>query len=405
MLDAVLGAGSSEEDRIRELCLSLTPESSLEIVQDRSGPTLRPPGLRRKELRLLVREYFEFLFGPLNYATDEYLIDLESDDGWVEITDIMRWPRLRTLVLGLTRAEEIARTLVEPSVSPIVEVSLDCQRVRRRVSSLPAGAPNLAVPETEVVLPKDMLTPSPRSAAAGSFSVLQYNILAQFLARPSYYAQVQPQALDWRHRLPLIMRRIQESGADFVCLQEVQGVMQDNPDKRGDHRHAIHTALRQMGYNTRYCRKVSGKAKDIGNMVAYRTEQWEVVRDFPAWRYFCRSNEATPGLIQQCLPVLHGGDVTPEMRHYGNGNQFAVAVHLRHKQSGRELLLVTTHISVNFQNPDTQLAQVYALTQRLQRDDVAHLPKVITGDFNVMPDGPVYRFLQQGFLAGNEAVL
>jgi len=123
MLDAVLGAGSSEEDRIRELCLSLTPESSLEIVQDRSGPTLRPPGLRRKELRLLVREYFEFLFGPLNYATDEYLIDLESDDGWVEITDIMKWPRLRTLVLGLTRAEEIARTLVEPSVSPIVEVS------------------------------------------------------------------------------------------------------------------------------------------------------------------------------------------------------------------------------------------------------------------------------------------
>jgi mRNA deadenylase 3'-5' endonuclease subunit Ccr4 len=155
-----------------------------------------------------------------------------------------------------------------------------------------------------------------------------------------------------------------------------------------------------MGYNSFWRRKDSRGVRDIGNMILYREDVFNVLERFH-WRY-CDSRPTSLGLVQQALPLVQNPDA---LEHY-RGNQLAVGLRLQHKTSGRELLLINTHICCNHQNPDAQLAQVYALTRKLESDPaLSRLPIIISGDFNVMPDSPVYRFLDEGRLAGSEPIL
>lgn len=360
---------------------------------------IRSDGVRRLELHVQVQEYFEHLFGQQNYASDRHLRELAlSDDGWVEINEIKSWPRMRKLVLQLTSAEEIARCLKN---SRLLEVSPDQTRVRRKSDSRPVAP--LEQAETPMEIHR---APSPRAAAADVFALLQFNVLADKLAGQDEHPWVNPRALSWRHRFQLILTKIQQSGADLVCLQEVQGIrhmaMHDSDDQAmsGAHSRDFHEAARRMGYNSFWRRKDSKGVVDIGNMILYREDVFNVLAKFH-WRYF-DSRPTSLGLMQRALPLVRD----PGARDHYKGHQLAVGLRLQHKTLGKELLLINTHIICNYQNTDVQLAQVYALTQELQSNPaLSRLPLIISGDFNVLPDSPVYRFLDKGRLASSEPVL
>lgn len=57
--------------------------------------------------------------------------------------------------------------------------------------------------------------------AAASFSVLQWNTLADGLAQHGEFIEAPPQALCWSSRSSLLLQELQQANADIVCLQEV----------------------------------------------------------------------------------------------------------------------------------------------------------------------------------------
>jgi endonuclease/exonuclease/phosphatase family metal-dependent hydrolase/8-oxo-dGTP pyrophosphatase MutT (NUDIX family) len=83
----------------------------------------------------------------------------------------------------------------------------------------------------------------------------------------------------------------------------------------------------------------------------------------------------------------------------------ALFVHLRHIASGKRVLVVNTHITCNWRNPDMQTAQVAVMLQQIAtvKDACAAAgqepPEVIVcGDFNSFPDSGAYALLTEGQL-------
>lgn len=389
MLDKTLGTATTTEQRVDYVCSCLTPTHLCTIEVVLSPPTIPRHALRRKALCTIVRDYIEHLFAPDNFAKDRYLQELvmSSEGGWVNLSEIRSWPRCRTMVLGLTPVAELALTLLHPIASNVVEVHADRQRVRR---ILPSSSAVAAMPDDHVgfseLLP---LANVPKKAASSGISILQYNILAQMLAESDHLPYANPSILRWSYRLPRILACLQASGADLITLQEVQGMMRSatHPDK-DDHRAFLHHAMRKVGYNSFYRRKETGKAVDIGNMIFFRVDAFEIED-----RILLKYEEAIP----TCLSITSG----ELWNRYCSGKQLAIIMRLLHKPTGRRIVVCTTHITVNWENPDTQLAQVFALTQRLQRPDFAGLPTIITGDFNIKPENPIYDFLSKASLTSD----
>ncbi|MCO5589267.1 hypothetical protein L7F22_043233 [Adiantum nelumboides] len=60
------------------------------------------------------------------------------------------------------------------------------------------------------------------SSAAGTFTVLSYNVLADLYATSDMYSYCPPWALSWAYRRQNLLREIVGYRADILCLQEVQ---------------------------------------------------------------------------------------------------------------------------------------------------------------------------------------
>lgn len=56
------------------------------------------------------------------------------------------------------------------------------------------------------------------------FSVLTFNVLAEFLARSEWFPYCKRHHLKWSYRSEKIKEIIRESNADIICLQEVQTI-------------------------------------------------------------------------------------------------------------------------------------------------------------------------------------
>ncbi len=47
------------------------------------------------------------------------------------------------------------------------------------------------------------------------------HVRADGLAQNGDFVKVPPEVLEWNHRMPLVLAEILESGADIVCMQEL----------------------------------------------------------------------------------------------------------------------------------------------------------------------------------------
>lgn len=203
--------------------------------------------------------------------------------------------------------------------------------------------------------------PSANDAGAEPIRVLQWNILSQSLSvHNDNFVSCPPEALDWRTRRYRILAEIIEHSPDVICLQEV------------DHFQFISKALRSVGFDGTYfpkpdspCIYIKENNGPDGCAIFYRLNTFEVVRVethiVEVWRV--------------------------------QSNQVLILTVLRHKASGRQICVATTHLKArqgallstlrNEQGKDI----LNFLEERVSND----MPIILCGDFNAEPSEPVYR--------------
>ena len=185
-----------------------------------------------------------------------------------------------------------------------------------------------------------------QAPSASDFSVMTYNILADMLCTVEQYPSIPVEHLDWTYRKRLVEAEIKFHSPDILAIQELQGnAAGAGPD---DHHAAFKEALGFVGYDGRYVRKMkrnnaSWPHAQIGNAIFWRRDTFEYVEH------------------QEILiaPLLNAAcEDEPSRAHFGRGAQVGLAVVLRHRLANRTVVALTTHLSCNFQEPWTQLAQV-----------------------------------------------
>jgi mRNA deadenylase 3'-5' endonuclease subunit Ccr4 len=182
-------------------------------------------------------------------------------------------------------------------------------------------------------------------------------------------------------------------------MQEVQGTTKEHPK---DHFNDLKRTLEEFGYvcgaygrladkngfelGTEKGSK-SMKKPHIGNAIFIQNKVWQKLSEG-------RINFASI-LAKRCA------ENTAQSNHYAEGMQVAVWVRLRHIHTQKVVVVVCVHISANWRNPDTQVAQVDSMLHELRHVVEAGDCLVVGGDFNSMPSSGVYKLLSTGALAAD----
>jgi len=248
----------------------------------------------------------------------------------------------------------------------------------------------------------------------GIFSVLTFNLLADALTREkggsvSNYPFLPDALLNWqgyrRHRVEAALLAAQ---ADIVCLQELQATI----DAANEQNHAAQMIdfMSRLGYEHCYESKALKKdgCANIGNGLFWRSEVWENV-----------TPPASPSGAK-CYKTYFDSEIAwrftteaaQRARYSTFQTQRAVAVLLQHRNTGKTILAVTTHLSCSWKQVDVQLTQAVYLTQWIARllkrnkTNAKKTPVVLCGDFNSVPHETVHNFMTKGTLLeeGDEAL-
>ncbi|XP_023696709.2 protein angel homolog 2 [Paramormyrops kingsleyae] len=207
------------------------------------------------------------------------------------------------------------------------------------------------------------------------FSVMSYNILSQDLLQDNayLYRHCQLPVLDWSHRLPSLLRELQQHSADILCLQEVQ---EDHYLKQ------IKPSLDSLGYHSEYKRR-TGRKPD-GCAVCFKRDRFSLVSCHPVEFY------------RRGVPLLDRDNVGLVLLLRPSG----VA-----PSSGRGLCVANTHLLYNPRRGDIKLAQLALLLAEISRvsrplgaADDTPCPVILCGDFNSVPWSPLYTFIRDSRL-------
>ncbi|GAQ84331.1 CCR4-NOT transcription complex subunit 6 [Klebsormidium nitens] len=188
--------------------------------------------------------------------------------------------------------------------------------------------------------------------------ILTWNTLADGLAQHGDFVKVPSKLLDWESRAPVLLRELEESGADVICLQEVNHF--DDCFLPG---------LEKLGYSGRFQPKILSPSARFG----YAADG--VALFYKASRFEMRGYET----LQFVDP---NGD---------NMSQCALLCRLRDLQTGDQMLLATTHLKAKTgaDNDATRAIQIKQLLKRIAALADSTVPVVLCGDFNCSPDSDV----------------
>jgi len=246
--------------------------------------------------------------------------------------------------------------------------------------------------------------PDSRVKAFGSrdpskIRVVSFNILAVPYARTQLATQIMypycpSQVLDYAYRQPLIGREIHRLDGDIVLLQECT--------------YFTYLKFFQPLFGEQYHIRCSLKASHVseGCLMMVRKESFEVLeeKDF-LFRNLFRTNQAFRPQLREVAtkwPDFLDG-ILPRM-----STVFQISV-LRHKASGRSLVVANTHL---FYHPNARhirllqvmcmLGQVQELREKYQSGGV--LPHVILGgDLNCLPETGAVQLLLKGEVASDHS--
>lgn len=137
------------------------------------------------------------------------------------------------------------------------------------------------------------------------------------------------------------------------------------------------------------------------------------------------------GQIAKCFPESEAGGKSSQMEkfcrrsvdHFCAGyGQVACMVRLRHRKTGKELVLATVHITANYQSPHVQVMQTQSCLKALETfssvtggshspgrigrpPQPSKVPVVLCGDFNCTPDSGAIQLIKQGSLSNTHSDL
>eukprot|EP00123_Amoebidium_parasiticum_P008274 comp18694_c0_seq1/m.20407 comp18694_c0_seq1/g.20407 ORF comp18694_c0_seq1/g.20407 comp18694_c0_seq1/m.20407 type:complete len:398 (-) comp18694_c0_seq1:361-1554(-) len=197
-----------------------------------------------------------------------------------------------------------------------------------------------------------------------SVSVLQYNILGGYLAKPKYFAYCNPDLLEWNGRKQRILNEITHHSPDILCLEELT-----------EYWTYFRTQLRSCTppYDSAYLQRPSlhtsaraGRRKQDGCGIFWKEHMFNAV-----------------AVESFNLPDRH--------------DRVALAVLLQHTHSKRFLLVCNTHLYWDATKVEEQLEELRFLDKELSRllcdlpdPDIAVL---LCGDLNNTPTSLVYKYM------------
>ncbi|XP_051868577.1 protein angel homolog 2 isoform X2 [Pristis pectinata] len=202
------------------------------------------------------------------------------------------------------------------------------------------------------------------------FSVLSYNILAQDLLEDNshLYRHCSQPLLQWGFRFPNILKELKQLDADIMCLQEVQN---------NHYGKQLKPILESLGYHCEYKMR-TGNKRD-GCAICFKRSKFSLISASPVEFYrpmiqiLDRDNV---GLVVLLQPALSQSDV--------------------------RVCVANTHLLYNPRRGDIKLAQLAILLAEINKlasdGKGGHWPIILCGDFNSVPDSPLYNFIRSGKL-------
>lgn len=204
------------------------------------------------------------------------------------------------------------------------------------------------------------------------FSVMTYNILSQNLLEnhSSLYRHCNESSIKWPERGLRIVRELQESNADIMCLQEVHS----------EHfKDLIMPALQSRGYASVFKQKTGDKLD--GCAIIYNENK------------FTAGNSVKLELMRTDLSSILDRD------------NIAIILELKPKQldkSDTKLIVANTHLLFNPRRGDVKMAQIRLLFAEIDKialksdNNFDYHPILLCGDFNTEPNSPLYNFIRNG---------
>lgn len=206
------------------------------------------------------------------------------------------------------------------------------------------------------------------------FSVVSYNILSQLLLENnSYlYRSIKNEYLK-SQRFQQIIKELELYDPDIVCLQEF--------DHQIRAKFASHFSPR--GFENIYQRKphIPYQEKDDGCFMMYKRDKFKLIKNASLGLY-----KDTEGLLDK-----------------PNCAQIA----LFECQDGSQLCVANTHLLYNPRRGDIKLTQLSLILHHIQQvvnplQQCGGVPVVFCGDFNTVPNAPLYNLMKYGKLQYSE---
>ncbi|XP_058605593.1 protein angel homolog 1 isoform X2 [Onychostoma macrolepis] len=212
------------------------------------------------------------------------------------------------------------------------------------------------------------------TAAGFDFSIMSYNILAQDLleANPQLYTHCPEEVLVWDQRLWTILKELQIWEPDIICLQEVQE----------DHfLEQIYPVLTDMGYTCIYKRRTG--AKTDGCAVCYHSDRF----------------------TQLSINLLEFRQSDCELLDRDNvGIVLLLQPTAGQNEVFSPICVANTHLLFNPRRGDVKLAQLAIVFAEIDimikkcRSEGRRCEVVLCGDFNALPNSPLWNFITTGQL-------
>ena len=202
----------------------------------------------------------------------------------------------------------------------------------------PADPNHVSTPTPIVAYTPPLARWTGAAACDPDFSVMSYNILADFFPKVESFPYCIIESISWHNRFGKIMDQVKAVMPSVVGFQEVQCTKDDSKTK-DNHYRQLEAEMKEMGFQGEYIRKNSKKPLDIGNAIFWGPEFEQVAK-----RRVYFSND---------IEKLCGDDAAKY--YFAYGEQTALLLCLRHKPTGRYAIFVNTHIWCAYQ---TRVKQV-----------------------------------------------
>jgi len=226
------------------------------------------------------------------------------------------------------------------------------------------------------------------------FKVMNWNVLADLYCNESMYPYAEKWTLSWSWRKHLILKELKSMAADIITLQEVQKDAYDDWFK---------PQLAEAGYEGIYQQKKREPIFHRGKYVAegcatfYKTTRFKRVDKHVIDYDKLSSNELQNNSEQDQtgLQRLSKGNIAVAVILE---DLHIKATHSSQAQSasgGHMLCVINTHILADPGFADVKLWQANMLLRSLEQT-CKHMPMLLCGDFNSMPESAVYELLRTG---------